>query len=67
MSIESYKMGKYKNKTFTLRIDNILQEKVKIIAEKEDRPITSQYERIVRSYIEAYEAQHGPIETGEGG
>ena len=54
-------MGKYKNRTFTLRIDNILQDKVKIIAEREDRPITTQYERIVKKYIEEYEAQHGPI------
>ena len=60
-------MGKYKNKTFTLRIDNTLQEKVKIIAEKEDRAITSQYERIVRKYIKEYEAQHGPIRTDQEG
>lgn len=60
-------MGKYKNKTFTLRIDNTLQEKIKIIAEKEDRAITSQYERIVRKYIEEYETQHGPIKVNEGG
>lgn len=63
-------MGKYKNRTFTLRIDNKLQDKVKIIAEKEDRPVTSQYERIVRNYIEIYEAEHGEItleDQGGGG
>lgn len=54
-------MGKYKNKTFTLRIENTLQDKVKIIAQKEDRPITSQYEKIVREYIQTYESVHGPI------
>lgn len=60
-------MGKYKNRTFTLRIDNKLQDKVKIIAEKEDRPVTSQYERIVRNYIEIYEAEHGEITLEEQG
>lgn len=54
-------MGKYKNKTFTLRIENTLQDKIKIIAQKEDRPITSQYEKIVREYIQTYESIHGPI------
>lgn len=54
-------MGKYKNKTFTLRIENTLQDKVKIIAQKEDRPITSQYEKIVREYIQTYESVHSPI------
>lgn len=70
MSIDIYTfiMGKYKNRTFTLRIDNALQDKVKIIAEREDRPVTSQYERIVREYIEAYETEHGEIPPpGEGG
>lgn len=60
-------MSKYKNRTFTLRIDNILQDKVKIIAEREDRPVTSQYERIVRNYIETYEAEHGEIQLDDQG
>lgn len=61
-------MGKYKNKTFALRIDNTLQDKVRAIANKEDRPITAQYERIIREYISDYEAQHGEIELiPEGG
>ncbi len=59
-------MGKYKNKAYSLRIDNELMEKVKIIAEDEDRPISKQLERIIRQYIDQYEEKHGKIETGEG-
>lgn len=56
-------MGKYKNKAYSLRIDNELMEKVKIISENEDRPISKQLERIIRQYVEKYEAEHGKIET----
>ncbi|MBD5522036.1 MAG: Arc family DNA-binding protein [Lachnospiraceae bacterium] len=59
-------MGKYKNKAYSLRIDNELMEKVKIIAENEDRPISKQLERIIRQYVEQYEKEHGKIETGGG-
>lgn len=59
--------GKYKNKTFSLRIDNNLQMKVAAIAEKEDRKITKQYERIIREYIQNYEKENGPIEIDGGG
>ncbi|MDI9242623.1 hypothetical protein [Fusibacillus kribbianus] len=59
--------GKYKNKTFSLRIDNRLQMKVEAIAEKEDRTITKQYERIIREYIQNYEKENGPIEIDGGG
>lgn len=58
-------MGKYKNNGFMLRIDNALQDKVRILAAEEDRPITKQYERIVRKYIEEYEAEHGEIKLPE--
>lgn len=57
-------MGKYKNKAYSLRIDNELMEKVKIIAEDEDRPISKQLERIIRQYIDRYEEEYGIIETG---
>ena len=59
-------MGKYKNKAYSLRIDNELMEKVKIIAENEDRPISKQLERIIRQSVEQYEEEHGKIETGGG-
>lgn len=52
----------YKNKTYPLRIENELQEKVKYIADINDRPVSKQYERIVREYIEKYEKEHGKID-----
>lgn len=58
-------MSKYKNRAYSLRIDNTLQDKVRAIAEIEDRPISKQYERIVREYIQAYEAEHGEIRLEE--
>lgn len=54
-------MGTYKNKTYPLRIDNVLQAKVKQIADKEDRPLSKQYERIIRQYVEEYESKNGNI------
>lgn len=54
-------MSKYKNPTYSLRIDYNLQCKVRAIAEKEGRPISTQYERIVRDWITAYEQEHGVI------
>ena len=54
-------MTKYKNKTYPLRIDNILQEKIKYIADLNDRPVSKQYERIIREYIERYEQEKGEI------
>ena len=58
-------MGKYKNKTYPLRIDNTLMEKVKIISEKEDRTTNKQIERIIREYIEEYESRNGEIKIEE--
>lgn len=54
-------MGKYKNKAYTLRIDDNLMEKVRKIAEKEDRPVSRQLERIIKQYVEQYEQEHGRI------
>ncbi len=54
-------MGNYKNKTYPLRIDDELMKKVKIIAEKEDRPISKQLERIIKQYVEQYEKENGRI------
>ena len=58
-------MGKYKNKAYTLRIENELMDKIKIISEKEDRPINRQIERIVREFIEEYEEKNGKINVEE--
>lgn len=54
-------MGTYKNKAYTLRIDNELMEKLKHCCIKEDRTVNKQIERLVREYITNYEAEHGSI------
>lgn len=54
-------MGKYKNKSYSLRIDDELMKKVKMIAEAEDRPVSKQLERIIKQYVEQYEQEHGRI------
>ena len=58
-------MGKYKNKSYSLRIDDDLMKKVKMIAEAEDRPISKQLERIIRQYVEQYEKENGRINSAE--
>lgn len=54
-------MGEYKNKTYPLRLDNNLMDKLRKLAEQEDRPLSKQIERIVREYIQSYEQEHGEI------
>ena len=58
-------MGQYKNKTYPLRLDNELMEKIRIIANKEDRPISKQIERIIREYVKIYEQENGEIQIDE--
>lgn len=54
-------MGKYKNKAYTLRLDEEIMTKIRAIAENEDRPLSKQFERIAREYIENYEKKNGCI------
>ena len=58
-------MGKYKNKSYSLRIDDEQKKKVKMIAEAEDRPVSKQLERIIKQYVEQYEQEHGRINSAE--
>lgn len=60
-------MGKHINKAYPLRISNDLQAKIEYIAKKEDRKIIQQYERIIRTYVEQYEATYGELTIGEDG
>lgn len=55
----------YKNKTYTLRLPNELQEKVKTVAKNENRKISQQYELIVRNWLNEYEEKHGTIKIEE--
>lgn len=54
-------MGKYKNKSYSLRLDEDIMNKLRAIAEKEDRPLSKQFERITRDYIENYEKKNGRV------
>ena len=51
----------YKNKTYPLRIPNDLQKKIKIIADREGRKASQQYELIIKNWVNDYEAIHGEI------
>lgn len=46
--------GKYKNKTYPLRIDDDIMSQLKIIAKNEDRTLNKQIERILRQWLEDY-------------
>ncbi len=48
--------GNYKNKAYPLRIDESLMDKIKDIAAKEDRTTNKQIEKILREWVEQYEA-----------
>lgn len=54
-------MGTYKNKAFTLRIDQNTMEKTKGIAEKEGRTTNKQIEYMLNKYIDEYEKANGGI------
>lgn len=56
-------MGEYKNKAFTLRIDENIMEKIKAIAEEEGRTANKQIEKILKIYVEEYEQKNGRINT----
>lgn len=54
-------MGNYKNKTYPLRIDENVLNKVRTIAEKEKRSANMQIEKILAEYIDGYEKTNGNI------
>lgn len=54
-------MGNYKNKPYTLRIDNELMDKIRTIAIAEDRPVSKQLERMLKEQVKQYESEHGNI------
>lgn len=45
----------------TLRIDDIIYEKIAIIANKEHRSINSQLIIAIEFYLQNYESEHGEI------
>lgn len=52
----------YKNKSYNLRIPNMLREKAQIVAAIQGFDKMSHfYEHVISQYIAAYEAEHGEI------
>lgn len=47
---------------YPLRIDEILQKKVKQIAKENDRTYRAQIENILKNYVVDYERKHGEIQ-----
>lgn len=54
-------MGIYKNKAYPLRIDSKLMEKLKVIAETNNRTRNKEIEHALTKYVDVYETQHGEI------
>ena len=50
---------------FPLRLSPEINRKIRIIAEKEKRPITGQIEIAIEEFIIKYEKEHGVIEKTE--
>ena len=52
---------------YTLRINELLHNKLKYIAKEEMRSFNSELEFIIKQYIKEYEKKHGEIEIIEVG
>uniref|UniRef100_A0A7C5Z333 Arc family DNA-binding protein n=1 Tax=Caldicellulosiruptor owensensis TaxID=55205 RepID=A0A7C5Z333_9FIRM len=57
-------MADYK-KAYTLRIDETLLDKIRVIAEKNKRSINAQIEYLIQQCVEEFEAKHGEIKIHE--
>ena len=58
-------MGKYKNKTYPLRIDGTIMDKLEVIADCNSRSKNKEIEFALKRYVDVYEAQHGEIKIEE--
>lgn len=58
-------MGKYKNKTYPLRIDGTIMNKLEIISNNNSRSKNKEIEFALKRYVDVYEAQHGEIKIEE--
>ena len=46
-----------------LRLDEIFHAKAKIIAQKEERPLNSQFEYWIKKGVEQYEKEYGTVKV----
>lgn len=53
-------------RSLSIRIDDIMLDKIHVIADYEGRSANSQILILIRDCIEAYEARHGEINIGGG-
>lgn len=58
-------MSEHKNKAYPLRLDDTIREKIKYIADKENRKLSQQYEIIINDFVNEYESINGPIILNE--
>ncbi|MDF2718021.1 MAG: hypothetical protein K0R28_4946 [Paenibacillus sp.] len=52
-------------RVFTLRLQDVNFEKIKVVAEKNKRSIAMQIEFLIEQYIEEYEKTNGAIPVNE--
>ena len=52
-----------KKYVLSVRMDHDLSQKLKYIAEAEDRSTSQQALRAIRDFVNHYESEHGPIPT----
>ena len=48
---------------YPLRLDEVLQKKIKWLAKQNDRSYRAQIENILKNYINDYEREHGMIDV----
>ena len=49
----------------SLSIEEPMKEKLRYVAEQEQRSLASQIRRLIRLYLQDYEAKYGPIDEQE--
>ena len=55
-------MGKNKLKSYPLRMEEEIKEKLKVIAKENERNLNGEIVYAVKKHIREYEAEHGEIE-----
>jgi hypothetical protein len=56
-----------KKRVFTLRVDDELYDKLKVIADKNKRSLNGQIELLIEQCVVAFEKENGMIEVGKEG
>ncbi len=51
---------------FTIRINNELMDKFKVVASENGRSVNKEIEMLIKAAVAAYETEHGPITVQHG-